>query len=113
MAAVAIGVPALPAIRVQTTDVVVAGGGIAGLAAAISLRREGLRVRCIEPIRPPRPRVGAGGTGTVHSPDRGAGCADLAGFLPDSLSQRREVVTTRSRILPRAFRLSSRVGGLR
>lgn len=39
-------------------DVLVAGGGVAGLAAALVLSREGLRVRCVEPNRFPRLRVG-------------------------------------------------------
>jgi menaquinone-9 beta-reductase len=39
-------------------DVAVLGGGIAGLAAAIHLRRRGLRVICIEPDRFPHARPG-------------------------------------------------------
>ena len=39
-------------------DVAIAGAGIAGLAAAISLARRGLRVICIDPDPPPRVRVG-------------------------------------------------------
>jgi flavin-dependent dehydrogenase len=39
-------------------DVAVLGGGIAGLAAAIHLRRRGLRVVCIEPDRFPHARPG-------------------------------------------------------
>jgi flavin-dependent dehydrogenase len=42
----------------ETFDVVVLGGGMAGLAAAIHLRRRGLRVVCIEPDRFPHARVG-------------------------------------------------------
>lgn len=39
-------------------DVLVIGGGVAGSAAALALAREGLRVRCVEPSRFPRARVG-------------------------------------------------------
>jgi len=39
-------------------DVAILGGGMAGLAAAIHLRRRGLRVLCIEPDRFPHARVG-------------------------------------------------------
>jgi flavin-dependent dehydrogenase len=39
-------------------DVVVIGGGVAGLSACIFLRRTGLRVLCIEPERFPHDRVG-------------------------------------------------------
>jgi len=39
-------------------DAVVVGAGVAGLAAAIHLRRGGLSVVCIEPEPFPRPRVG-------------------------------------------------------
>ena len=39
-------------------DVVVAGGGVAGLTAAVALAQNGLRVRCIEPTPSPRSRVG-------------------------------------------------------
>ena len=42
----------------DTPDVLIAGAGVAGLAAAIALARRGLRVRCIDPTRPPRQRVG-------------------------------------------------------
>ena len=44
---------------IQTpVDVLVMGGGMAGSAAGLMLAREGLRVRCVEPNRFPRPRVG-------------------------------------------------------
>jgi len=39
-------------------DAVVVGGGLAGLAASIHLRREGLRVVCVEPEPFPHDRVG-------------------------------------------------------
>lgn len=42
----------------MATDVVVVGAGIAGLTAAIMLARTGLRVVCVDPVPPPRARVG-------------------------------------------------------
>lgn len=37
----------------KTTDLLIAGGGPAGLAAAIAARRKGLQVTLVEPTRPP------------------------------------------------------------
>jgi flavin-dependent dehydrogenase len=50
LAAVAPGEPVV--------DVVVAGGGLAGLATATRLARHGWRVVCVEPLAWPRPAVG-------------------------------------------------------
>src|SRR4051812_862229 len=40
------------AARIET-DVLVAGGGVAGLAAAAAFAAEGFRVLCIDPVPPP------------------------------------------------------------
>jgi len=37
----------------KTTDLLIVGGGPAGLAAAIAARRKGLQVTLVEPVRPP------------------------------------------------------------
>lgn len=47
-----------PCLAVRRCDVAVVGGGLAGLAATIHLRRAGLEVVCIEPERFPHERVG-------------------------------------------------------
>jgi 2-octaprenyl-6-methoxyphenol hydroxylase len=42
----------MPAGRIET-DVLVAGGGVAGLAAAAAFAAEGFRVLCVDPVPPP------------------------------------------------------------
>jgi FADH2 O2-dependent halogenase len=48
----------MPDRTAATYDVVIAGAGVAGLAAGIGLARAGHRVVCIEPQKFPRPRIG-------------------------------------------------------
>ena len=68
-----VSLPEMPALRAQT-DVLVVGGGPAGVALASEFARRGLRVRLVAP-HPPRP----------FAPTYGAWLDELPGWTRDTL----------------------------